>query len=199
MFSCFSHVWLCTILWTVAHRVPLSMRFSRSGFPCPPAGDLPDPGIEPASLRSPALTGRFFTTSATQEAPLRLTCAHNYRKYTSEEEIHHWWPGFHHCFLEFFSLQVWSPWGAEMEWTSLPEAMMSEIRGEHFSWIFLSFWYSVLICFKKKKNQCILYLKCCLLNARDFFMHLFPVGLRETEMSLVFSLPALVKWAFSWT
>ena len=40
-------------------QAPLSMEFSRqgyrSGLPCPPPGDLPDPGIEPASLRSPAL------------------------------------------------------------------------------------------------------------------------------------------------
>ena len=33
----------------------------------PPPGDLPDPGIEPASLTSPALAGRFFTTSITWE------------------------------------------------------------------------------------------------------------------------------------
>ena len=39
-----------------------------SGLPCPPLGDLPDPGIEPASLMSPALAGRFFTTSAPWEA-----------------------------------------------------------------------------------------------------------------------------------
>ena len=54
-------------LWTVAHQAPLSMGFSRqeywSEFPCPPPGDLPDPGIEPESLESPALAGRFFTTS----------------------------------------------------------------------------------------------------------------------------------------
>ena len=31
------------------------------GGPCPPPGDLPDPGIKPASLTSPALPGRFFT------------------------------------------------------------------------------------------------------------------------------------------
>ena len=36
------------------------------GFPSPE--DLPVPGIEPASLMSPALAGRFFTTSATWEA-----------------------------------------------------------------------------------------------------------------------------------
>ena len=50
----------------VAHKAPLSVGFSRqeywSGLPCPPPGDLPDPGIEPASLASPALAGRFFTT-----------------------------------------------------------------------------------------------------------------------------------------
>ena len=40
-------------------RAPLSLGFSRqeywSGLPCPPPADLPDPGIEPASLTSPAL------------------------------------------------------------------------------------------------------------------------------------------------
>ena len=34
---------------------------------CPPPGDLPDSGIEPISLMSPALAVRFFTTSATWE------------------------------------------------------------------------------------------------------------------------------------
>ena len=38
----------------VAHQAPLSIGFSRheysSGLPCPPPGDLPDPGIEPQSL-----------------------------------------------------------------------------------------------------------------------------------------------------
>ena len=38
-----------------------------SGFLCPPPRDLPDPGIEPVSLMSPALAGGFFTTSATWE------------------------------------------------------------------------------------------------------------------------------------
>jgi len=36
-----------------------------SGLPCPPPGDLPDPGIEHESL---ALTGGFFTFSTTSEA-----------------------------------------------------------------------------------------------------------------------------------
>ena len=36
-----------------------------SGLPCPPPGHLPNPGIEPAPLMFPALTGEFFTTRAT--------------------------------------------------------------------------------------------------------------------------------------
>ena len=43
-----------------------------SGLPCPPPGDLPDPGIKPMSLKSPALAGRFFTISATWEAHVHL-------------------------------------------------------------------------------------------------------------------------------
>ena len=39
-----------------------------SGLPCPPPGDLPDPGIEILSLTSPVLADGFFITSATWEA-----------------------------------------------------------------------------------------------------------------------------------
>ena len=69
--SDFSHVRLCATLWTVALQTPLSMGFSRqeywSGLPCPSPGNLPNPGIEPMSLMSPALAGRFFTPTATWE------------------------------------------------------------------------------------------------------------------------------------
>ena len=72
MLSYFSRVRLFATLWTVACQAPLSMGFSRqkyrSGLPCPPPGDLPNPGVEPESLTSPALAGGFFTTSATWEA-----------------------------------------------------------------------------------------------------------------------------------
>ena len=39
-----------------------------SGLPRPPPGNLPDRGIEPASLASPAPAEEFFTVSATWEA-----------------------------------------------------------------------------------------------------------------------------------
>ena len=65
----FSHVQLFATLWTVAHQAPLFMGFSRqeywSGVSCPPPEHLPNLGIEPVSLMSPAFAGRFFTTGAT--------------------------------------------------------------------------------------------------------------------------------------
>ena len=71
--SSFSRVWLFVTLCTVAHQSPMSKGFSRqeylSGLPCPPPGDLPNPGIERTSLMSPALAGGFFTTSNNWEAP----------------------------------------------------------------------------------------------------------------------------------
>ena len=59
--------------WTVAPQAPLSMGFSRqeywSGLPFPSPGDLPDPGIKPTYLTSPALANGFFSTSATLVLP----------------------------------------------------------------------------------------------------------------------------------
>ena len=76
----FSHVWLFAAPWTVACQLPLPTEqlplpwllcsqeyWSGVSFPTP--GDLSNPGIKPTSLASPALSGRFFTTSATWEAP----------------------------------------------------------------------------------------------------------------------------------
>ena len=73
--SRFSHIQLFATLWTTTHQTPLSMEFSRqeywSGLLCTPPGDLPDPGIEPTSLRSPALAGGFFML-----APLEKPLSH---------------------------------------------------------------------------------------------------------------------------
>ena len=58
--------------WTVISQAPLSMGFSRqeywSGMPYPPPGDLSNLRIKPASLMSPALAARFFTTAASAAA-----------------------------------------------------------------------------------------------------------------------------------
>ena len=68
MLSCFQ---LCETPRTVAHQAPLSVGFSRQeywgGVSFPSPGDLPNPGIEPAS---PALAGGLLTTE-----PLGKLCS----------------------------------------------------------------------------------------------------------------------------
>ena len=72
MLSRFNRVQLCVTLWTAGHQALMSKGFSRqeywSGLPWLSPGDLPDPGIKPESLMSPALASVFFTSSATWEA-----------------------------------------------------------------------------------------------------------------------------------
>ena len=53
-----------------AHEFFRQEYWRRVPFPTP--GDLPDPGIEPESLASPALAGEVFNTSATWEAHGRM-------------------------------------------------------------------------------------------------------------------------------
>ena len=66
VFQSQSHVQLFETSLTIACQALLSMRFPRqeyqSGLPSPSLGDLTNLGIKP---ESPALAGRFFTTSAT--------------------------------------------------------------------------------------------------------------------------------------
>ena len=58
----------CLTLRPHVHQAPPSMEYSRqeywSRLPFPTPGDLPNPGIEPTSLVSPALAGGFFTTES---------------------------------------------------------------------------------------------------------------------------------------
>ena len=74
--SCFIRVWLFAALWTAAHQAPLSVGFSRqkcwSRLPCPPPGDLPNPGIEP---RFPALQADSLPAEP-QGKPKRLWRSH---------------------------------------------------------------------------------------------------------------------------
>ena len=70
-----SHVLLFRTPWTGAppgssvHGMSQARRPEWVAIPSP--GDLPDPGIEPVALASPALAGGLFTTSATK--PLGIT------------------------------------------------------------------------------------------------------------------------------
>ena len=61
--------------WTVAHQAPLSTGFSRQeywrGLPCSPPGDLPNPGIEPASPLSLKLQAEFLPTEPPRKPHIR--------------------------------------------------------------------------------------------------------------------------------
>ena len=86
--------------WTVAHRAPLSMGFSRQeywgGLPCPPPGDLPDAGFEPTPLTSPVFTGRFFTTSTPWQTRVQPTLCWaflfklNWHSQSCSSQLHGW-------------------------------------------------------------------------------------------------------------
>ena len=62
----------------------LSRQESWSGLPCPPPGDLPNPGINPRDLTPCALAGKFFTASTTWKA----LCIYSYYKILACVVIH---------------------------------------------------------------------------------------------------------------
>ena len=101
--SRFSCVQLFATLWTVAHKAPLSMGFSRqeycSGLTCPSPGDLSNPGIEPASLTSPALANRVY-----------------YKHHLGIPDIH---------MLLCFAQSLRRVWLFETQWTLAHEAALS--------------------------------------------------------------------------
>ena len=86
-----SHVRLFAFPRTIDCKAPPPKEFSRqeywSGLPCPPPGNLSDPGIEPISFMSPALAGRFFTTSTTWESPICLLHEHLLSTYCASDTV----------------------------------------------------------------------------------------------------------------
>ena len=116
------------------------MGFSRQaywrGLPCPPPGHLPDPGMEPTSLTSPALAGGFFTTSTTV-SPILLAKDHpETNPMTIKPETQATWqsssPGFSYPPANAGKSHGWrslvgcSPWGRS-------ESDMTERLHFHFS------------------------------------------------------------------
>ena len=77
----FSHVWLFVTPWKGIFRQEYW-----SGLPFPTPRDLPNPGIEPTSLVSPALAGRFFTTVPPGK-PIRLSPQLNLPHLTCRMEV----------------------------------------------------------------------------------------------------------------
>ena len=74
LLSRFSHIQLFESLWAADRQAPLSVGFYRQeywgGLPCPPPGDLPDPGTEPVSLTLPL--GGIFSVPFPAISPTRM-------------------------------------------------------------------------------------------------------------------------------
>ena len=107
-----SRVQLFVTPWAAAHQAPLSTGFSRqeywSGLPGPSPGDLPHPRIKSATLPSPALADRFFTTSTTWEASVCLITDSYY--YIKQSRL------FPDCLKSFYYTK----------WNPLPETLWLE-------------------------------------------------------------------------
>ena len=94
LLSHFSPVQFFGALWTIAYQAPLSIGFSRqeywSGLPFPSPRDLPNPGMEPASLISP-MGCSVQSSSVTQSCPAlcnHMNCS------TPGLSVHHQLPEF---------------------------------------------------------------------------------------------------------
>ena len=122
-------------------QAPLFIGFSRqeywSRLPCPPPGDLPGPGIKPVSLASPALAGRFFTSSAPWEA---WTCSYKYGIHESASDTGEGtWSSFHFilwflrqhqgCFVLALLLPVLSGQGIALTWKAVQGQISSSAVG----------------------------------------------------------------------
>ena len=77
----------------MGRQVPLSKGFSRqeywSGLLCPPPWNLPNPGIEPTSLMSPALAERFLNTQFSSVAQSCPTLCNPMNCSTPGLPVHH--------------------------------------------------------------------------------------------------------------
>ena len=74
--SLWPHVF--SLLGSCVHE--FSRQEYRNGLPFPPPGDLPDSGIKPVSLESPALAGRFFTPALSGKPSYRTTSKKRVKK-----------------------------------------------------------------------------------------------------------------------
>ena len=112
--SSFSRDQLSATPRTVARQAPLSMGFSRqgdrSGLPCPPPGDLANPRTEPRFLKSPAMAGRFLTTSASWEA-------WNHQGFWNQLGSQYWlWVSNSYRTYYIYAIRTSQPWKSALYW-----------------------------------------------------------------------------------
>ena len=96
--------------WTVAHLASLSIGFSRQEYGCrlpfPPPGDLPDPGVEPMSLVSPALQADSLPAEPLH-APISLLASWTAHSLTNETNSKSLCESFGSVHKRYSSLWLW--------------------------------------------------------------------------------------------
>ena len=126
----------------VAHLAPLSTGFSRqeywSGLQFSPPGDLPDPGIEPASLVSPVLAEGFFATVPPGKPTIQLHslicyCLSTFKKKKQSYLLQNSHES--HLLLYFFSLSLFDYLPLSVAIPSV-QSLIDIISG-HFPLLFL--------------------------------------------------------------
>ena len=120
MLNFFNHVQLFMALWTVLDRLLClwdSLEYW-SGLPCLLQGNLPNPGLKPVSLVSPALAGGLFTISANWEANLSEVFQNQHIQNLKHEGI-----PTHNC-LPMFHMSVNST-VSHINWQSFPSSHIS--------------------------------------------------------------------------
>ena len=135
-----SCVWLFATTWTVAHKAPLSMEFSRqeywSGLPFPSPGNLSDPGIKPESPTLPAYWRLSETLHMWQKSLISISCFYNYYQISSS----HVWM-WELDYKESWVLKNWCFWTVMLEKTLESPLDCKEIQPVHpkgnQSWIFI--------------------------------------------------------------
>ena len=146
LLSRFSRVPLFATLWIVVHQTSLSMGFSRQkywrGLPCPPPGDLRNPGIKLLSLISSVLASGFFITRPSGKPFKRL-----WQYYYCSQ-------GKHNVFFSFINILCFSHWGGLwqkiykrkyvsiliLEGLKLQKLVEPQNSKIHFLWPFLEGW-----------------------------------------------------------
>ena len=123
MLSHFSYVQLFVTLCTITQQAPLSMGFSRqeyrSGLPCPPPGDLPNPGTEPRS--SVLQVYFFFHQLSYQRSPLRYIYIYYYYYIISQKIL-------------FWHIPTWKEQPRDQTYVLMPPALPNRFFTTSATW-----------------------------------------------------------------
>ena len=111
-FSCvrlFVTLWTCNLSGSSVHGILQARRVLEWVACCPP-GDLPDSGMKPAFLMSPALASRFFTTSSIWEDHIINIKYNNLKNRLYKYKLYMYVYTFIHTHTRLITFQILNLW-----------------------------------------------------------------------------------------